>query len=253
MSVPYEKRLATKQDLADMYQGILPYLGGMPEMLANKFSKGDLYSTDEKMIGQWIDGKPLYQKSFYATNITLTGGTTEIGDLSGLSIDKAFIVDVFGMDSDYSYSTGYITAWIRLANNNIGLITTNGNILPMDYVAVTFQYTKTTDSAISIGSDTDYSTEEKIVGTWIDGSPIYQKTVDFGSDVEIDNVSMWTRTTISATSIDKYMFAIGINTVGAVFPLMASTQDGVVALQVCRDNAKANVRYCTIRYTKTTT
>jgi hypothetical protein len=39
------------------------------------------------------------------------------------------------------------------------------------------EYTKTTDSPISIGNDTDYSTEEKIVGTWIDGKPIYQKTV----------------------------------------------------------------------------
>lgn len=27
----------------------------------------------------------------------------------------------------------------------------------------------------------DYSTDEKVVGTWIDGKPIYQKTIDFGA------------------------------------------------------------------------
>ena len=42
---------------------------------------------------------------------------------------------------------------------------------------MTIQYTKTTDSSIAIGSDTDYSTTEKIVGTWIDGKPLYQKTI----------------------------------------------------------------------------
>jgi hypothetical protein len=41
---------------------------------------------------------------------------------------------------------------------------------------VLIQYTKTTDQSIAIGSDTDYSTTEKIVGTWIDGKPLYQKT-----------------------------------------------------------------------------
>ena len=38
-------------------------------------------------------------------------------------------------------------------------------------------FTKTTDSPIAIGSDTDYSTDEKIVGTWIDGKPLYQRVV----------------------------------------------------------------------------
>ena len=63
MSVQNPERVVTKQDLADFYQCILPYLGGMPDILANKFSKGDMYSTDGKMIGQWIDGKPLYSKT----------------------------------------------------------------------------------------------------------------------------------------------------------------------------------------------
>jgi hypothetical protein len=30
---------------------------------------------------------------------------------------------------------------------------------------------------MEIGSNTDYSTTEKIIGTWIDGKPLYQKTI----------------------------------------------------------------------------
>ena len=58
---------------------------------------------------------------------------------------------------------------------------------------ITVYYTKTTDSAISIGSDTDYSTEEKIIGTWIDGKPIYRlvsvanRLLD-GNDVQVAGV-----------------------------------------------------------------
>ena len=43
---------------------------------------------------------------------------------------------------------------------------------------VTIQYTKTIDGAISIGLDTDYSLEEKIIGTWINGKPLYQKVLN---------------------------------------------------------------------------
>lgn len=36
------------------------------------------------------------------------------------------------------------------------------------------------------GSGMNYSTEEQVVGTWIDGKPLYQKTVDqtIGSDAD---------------------------------------------------------------------
>ena len=55
---------------------------------------------------------------------------------------------------------------------------------------ITVRYTKTTDSAISIGTDTDYSTTEKIVGTWIDGKPLWQKvltgTLDNSGILSID-------------------------------------------------------------------
>lgn len=208
MSVQNGKRFATKQDLADMYQGILPYLGGMPEVLANKFSKGDLYSTDEKMIGQWIDGKPLYQKTF-----SFTGLNTVQGDNVLMAIDRTTIDKMVNLQSIFN-STFSIDAGGGGGTDYSVRINASGNLVLYSPVALngvsvftTIQYTKTTDSAISIGSDTDYSTDEKIVGTWIDGKPIYQKT--FISTLQ--NTAGETIIDMSSLNIDDIVSFIGIH------------------------------------------
>lgn len=181
MSLTNPRDVVTEERLSEFYQRILPYLGGMPEILANKFSKGDLYSTDEKMIGRWIDGKPVYQ-------ITLTGATVPASDTVLMSgVDT--VVNAFGSQC-YSATTQDFNFPYIYANLIIRWIANDGNVLVYragtDSTALTnyrwtFQYTKTTDQPISIGVDTDYSTDEKIVGTWIDGKPLYQKTISCGA------------------------------------------------------------------------
>lgn len=61
-----ESVLTTKaiveQAIKDYHKQILPYLNGeFPISVAERFAEENIYSTDEKIIGQWIDGKPLYQ------------------------------------------------------------------------------------------------------------------------------------------------------------------------------------------------
>ena len=193
MSVQNGERLATKQDLADMYSGILPYLGGMPEVLANKFSKGDLYSTDEKMIGQWIDGKPLYQK----TVVCSTGSTVNewsrtaigasVGHVSCINavLDKGngitfSIFPVFTSNLSKKMLLEVNGASNTSTPNQVGIYTDESSWLSKN-VYTTIQYTKTTDTAISIGDETDYSTTEKIIGTWLNGEPLYQRTYEITS------------------------------------------------------------------------
>ena len=51
---------------------------------------GEVYSTSERIVGTWIDGKPIYQKTFkYTTEIEIsdTPTQTNIADISSLSID----------------------------------------------------------------------------------------------------------------------------------------------------------------------
>ena len=78
------------------------------------------------------------------------------------------------------------------------------------YFILYLKYTKSTDSAISIGEETEYSTSEKIVGSWIDGKPIYQKTINFGS---LPNAS------------DKSV-AHGISSIGYVVDIKGTAKSG---------------------------
>lgn len=177
MSLTNPNKVITEQRLSDFYQGILPYLGGMPEMIANKFSKGDLYSTEEKIIGQWTNGKPVYQKVVIVENPDNSWGENSYGveniELL-ISADARFNINNSWWGSEYYISN---SEYIRsLFLNPFFRVQSTYNITK---VVVIIQYTKTTDSAISIGSETDYSTDEKIVGTWIDGKPLYQITVEY--------------------------------------------------------------------------
>lgn len=180
MSLQNPDNIVTEERLAEFYQQILPYLGGMPDVLANKFNRSDLYSTDEKIIGRWIDGKPLYQK------------TIDFGALPNAKTKEIehniSDVDIVTYVCGVSYDSTRV-AQIHLPNavntsNYIGVnagrttvsVNTGSNRTSFTETYITIQYTKTTDSAVEIGDDTDYSTTEKIVGTWIDGKPIWQKT-----------------------------------------------------------------------------
>lgn len=184
MSLINPNTVVTEERLNDFYKGILPYLGGMPEMLANKFSKGDLYSTDEKMIGQWTDGKPLYQKVVTAT----LGASSTTIDVSSLDIEtfcfsKGMIDNGSTMiPIPYVNDTMYYIAvnYYSITNDTITIVSKN---MENATVHIAIQYTKSTDVAISIGEATEYSTDEKVVGTWIDGKPIYQRTYSLNTDL----------------------------------------------------------------------
>ena len=60
MAIQNDNTLVTKGDIKTLYsEKIAPYLGAN---LALKTNVSDFYTEDEKIIGVWINGKPLYQK-----------------------------------------------------------------------------------------------------------------------------------------------------------------------------------------------
>ena len=103
------------------------------------------YSTDEQVVGEWIDGKPLYQKSYKFTNLTITDTTSYVADISALHIAfgmvTSFVCDVSG----YFESDGFFVCWLRVPNNNIGIRRLNTGSDSGVILYVTIQYTKTTD------------------------------------------------------------------------------------------------------------
>lgn len=265
MSLTNPKNVVTEERLNEYHQTILPYLGGMPDVLANKFSRSDLYSTDEKMIGRWTDGKPLYQKTFIGnfTPSTAQRVYTQLADLSSLNIDKP--TNCNGVVKEQSGYFKFLNVsdkgdaavyTIVITDDKKLSILTSGTNEQTDYI-ITLQYTKTTDSPVEIGIDTDYSTDEKIIGTWIDGKPLYQKTIISTAQVG------WFDIPHNIANVDKVLDAqIGFIHSNAYYKIgCAYSSDAMSASTVGRTNIgiynsvsayDGDEVIATIKYTKTT-
>ena len=143
-----------------------------------------IYSTDEREIGVWTDGKPLYQKTIYCG---ATGGyeTTVSVNHNISNIDK--FIFIFGCfdDGEPVPTVNGGSDYIRLSADSTKIyIKYKDSWDTHTNLSVTVQYTKTTDTAGSGIWATNgapakhYSTTEQVIGTWIDGSTIYEKTIE---------------------------------------------------------------------------
>ena len=106
------------------------------------------YSTDEKIVGKWIDGKPIYEKvinSGYlpnASSISINVSTLNIDNviqLKGMTFTndkKQFRPITLGTSDNNSIR-------IDLSNNNVRIITWNNWSTYNSFIII--QYTKTTD------------------------------------------------------------------------------------------------------------
>lgn len=167
-----------------------------------KMPRESIYSTSEKVVGCWTDGRPIYQKTFTGTMPTVTTDGSFVHSFIsvGSSVNEFIRLDAMMKTSGYlfaplerdsSTSNGMVQAYVSGMNNSYATSSdrnkiriTNSSVNFSGYtVYITAQYTKTTDSANSFnyGDPNEYSTTEKIVGSWIDGKPLYQKTISCGA------------------------------------------------------------------------
>lgn len=107
------------------------------------------YSTDETEIGKWIDGTPLYQKTFDLTNRTLTDLTWNNNILGTTNIKIRNFVGYFNLGTNaifpyyYHRSTSeFFTAVTNDVATDIN-IRPNMNYNPVYAGIITIQYTKT--------------------------------------------------------------------------------------------------------------
>jgi hypothetical protein len=145
-----------------------------------------IYSETEREIGVWTDGKPLYQKTWVLDSplscATNTWVDTPIPNTGMQRIVKGFANDDYdnggvNQSNAFMYLSFAVNAptYVRVLNARNATIT---------ITHITLQYTKTTDTAGS-GIYTPsgalavhYSTNEQVIGTWIDNKPLYQKTIE---------------------------------------------------------------------------
>ena len=138
-----------------------------------------IYSDNERVIGVWRDNKPLYQRTFVlSSTITVSGsGTLLPNDIQTALADVEIMVDSeCARDSTYS---AFISPYVYKSGGQWYILSADnwGNVK-----FITLRYTKTTDVAGSGNWNTDgvptvhYSTSEQVIGTWIDGKPLYQRS-----------------------------------------------------------------------------
>lgn len=221
-----------------------------------------IYSDTEREVGVWRDGKPLYQRTIYIAS--LPNNTTATYPHSIDNVDIIFVSNCFILTPENSTSDVMLTNdnfnsmiqyWIERTNIQIwaGLNRSSWS----GYFTV--QYTKTTDTA---GSGTwapsgvpavHYSTDEQVVGTWIDGKTLYQKTLTYNSSISL-NDSSWT--TIPFTGIPSMDYCT------VIFMTTDCIFDNRVRLKVDNGDIKGatsqssgqtvNSITVTIQYTKST-
>ena len=99
----------------------------------------------------------------------------------------------------------------------------------------------------------NYSTQERVIGTWIDGKKKNKKTFDLTSDVNIPS-NTWTDVNISNSGMKALIYIICANNTGAAlcgFSATLNTSGNNIRILQSR-NAAVGVRYVTIQYTKNT-
>ena len=125
----------------------------------NIIAGGEVYSTEEQLIGTWTDGKPLYQKTL--VNNTATSGSKDliIGTISdaetifivgGFYINNTSDVAAIGAVMDLNTSgrnsdTRFASYTYVRPNGNVGVY--YGSATATTKTVATVRYTKTTDQA----------------------------------------------------------------------------------------------------------
>lgn len=96
------------------------------------------YSTDEKRIGTWIDGKPLYRCVIQFTAF-IPGAKvwTTVADVSNFNIKKLIHSETLCVQSTSSLGCGYT----QVLNGNLQIYPME----PMSTDGIIIEYTKTTD------------------------------------------------------------------------------------------------------------
>lgn len=125
-------------------------------LASSREASQDIYSTEEQVIGKWIDGKPLYRKVFVATSPSKTNSGVVIGDnqdfdnvtnIYGILIAKDGSRNAINM---YYDSTASICTYVSsnyVGNKVVVKVTHPGDNYLSRPVYVVVEYTKTTDVA----------------------------------------------------------------------------------------------------------
>ena len=112
-------------------------------------TSGNTYSTSEQIVGKWIDGKPIYQKTLTCA----LGNATTVNTPHNISnLDS--VINIFGYGKDASGNSfpvpyapvGNVSWGVQVYVSLINVICVTAQNWSGSTIKVTLQYTKTTDT-----------------------------------------------------------------------------------------------------------
>lgn len=166
-----------------------------------------LYSTEEREVGTWVDGKPIYQRTLTQNEVPAFANTGRVRNINlGLSNIEHIWLYPLSTASNNAFPLPYvhydnsneIGYWWDMNNGSpIFSVRVGGSSSSQTIDYITILYTKTTDTPGSgkyntLGVPTvHYDDTEKIVGTWF-GETLYEKSYVItsipSSGTTIDNI-----------------------------------------------------------------
>lgn len=225
-----------------------------------------IYSDTEREVGVWRDGKPLYQKTIYYAggqygNVSFNHGIADIDmpvKIEGVAAD-AEMANTYQLIPRSDNANNIIMA-SQVSRTQITYAVSQAFSTRVIDIYFTVWYTKTTDTA---GSGTwtpsgvpavHYSTDEQIIGTWIDGKTLYQKTLTYNSSISL-NDSSWTTIPFTGVPSMDYCVVISMAT-DCIFDnrVRLKVDNGDIKGATSQESGQTvNSITVTIQYTKPTT
>ena len=113
-----------------------------------KSSTYDTYSTNETVVGKWIDGKPIYRKTFNNISVTSSEHST-IPIATGLTIDNLINISGYLVNNERWIITlnSVDSKYVNMARVDYDKQTSSLELVAQNWTGtatVTIEYTKTT-------------------------------------------------------------------------------------------------------------
>ena len=223
-----------------------------------------IHSTEEREVGVWTDGRPLYQKTFLFNQQTSVPSETWYN--TGFLMDNCMVVGeatAFHLDANSGASYEVTASLDNGTNQPIYLLNYRNAIINIH--GFTIQYVKSTDVAGSAQYTTlgvpahHYDGNEKVVGTWF-GETLYEKTINTTVTPPYSSIDL------SSLNIDEVIgfegcakssggdsIPIGYSVASGNQYLVASFKKATSTLYISLGSGLSDYNnvFLTIRYTKT--
>lgn len=211
-----------------------------------------IYSDEERQVGVWRDNKPLYQKTAYIPSVSIPSNSATTINISDYfsNVENAIKYeccdttrgDIYpNIMANSNLSPYNIGVTIEQSSDHIIFTRGNGGSATLDF-RLTLWYTKTTDTAGSGNWNADgtpthhYSTNEQVVGTWLDGSTLYEKSFEL-TNLTQDTNNHVIDATLTKSAISMKQIIKGFYTLGGAY-----SGDGFGGDDLYADNVSNRIR-----------